>query len=61
MISSILPAILPTVGKLVDKIFPVDRSRKVASGIAPHGNYFFPAKILGIRRIEVRHLLANVQ
>ena len=36
------------------------RRRKVASGIAPHGNYLFPAKVLGVRSIEIRHLLANV-
>ena len=28
MISSILPAILPTVGKLVDKIFPDEQAAK---------------------------------
>ncbi len=28
MISSILPAILPTVGKLVDKIFPDEEANK---------------------------------
>ena len=41
--------------------YPVDRRRKVASGIAPHGNYLFLAKVLGVRSIEVRPLLANVQ
>ena len=36
MISSILPAILPTVGKLVDKIFPDKKANKLLEKFNGH-------------------------